>query len=47
MPGARPVRTPEGFGLPLWPNPSLSGDLRTPLGAETLNLTVGGEEDPP
>jgi hypothetical protein len=38
---------PEGLGLPLWSSPSVSGDLRTPLGAEILNETLGGEEDPP
>src|SRR4051812_41398068 len=38
---------PERFGLPLGPNPSVSGDLRTPLGAEILNLTVGGDTDRP
>ena len=40
-------RSPEGLGLPLWSSPSVSGDLRTPLGAEILIETLRGEDDPP
>ena len=42
-----PRKCPEGLGLPLWSSPSVSGDLRTPLGAEILMMTVGGENHPP